>query len=60
MIFERRLKCFNTIVGIEEFIKITNGVEITECSEIIELDYRDYLINIDINDYFKNEIKRIK
>ena len=58
--FERRSKYINNIVAIEGIIKVIKRVKVIESSKTIELDYRRYLVNINIEEYFKDKIKRIK
>ena len=49
-------KCVDLVLATEGILRCTKIIELIEFYEIVELDYRGHLIEIDIEDYFAEEL----
>ena len=51
------MNLFNTILVMNRILEYIARVELIEYYKIIQSDYKNYLINLDIKAYFKRKVR---
>ena len=57
--FEFGPKCIDVVLVSEEVLEIIEGIALIEWNEIVDSDYRGYLLDLDLEEYFNDELNQV-